>query len=102
VQNRVGYALHEVQEGGEPLAAKALRGFGGRAFLELADDFDNNTYRAVYTVRFAGVVYVLQAFQKKAKKGIATPLQDIELIKSRLREAELHYRACTENGGHKS
>lgn len=102
VQNRIGYALHEVQGGGEPLVAKALKGFGGRAVLELVDDFDSNTYRAVYTVRFAGAVYVLHAFQKKAKKGIATPLQDIELIKSRLREAELHYRARSENGGHKS
>jgi phage-related protein len=101
VQNRIGYALNEVQEGGEPTAAKALKGFGGRAVLELVDDFESNTYRAVYTVRFAGVVYVLHAFQKKAKKGIATPLQDIELVKSRLRDAELHYRERFENGGHK-
>jgi phage-related protein len=77
VQNRLGYALYKVQEGDEPTAAKALKGFGGRAVLELVDDFDSNTYRAVYTVRFAGVVYVLHAFQKKAKKGIATPLQEI-------------------------
>ena len=61
-------------------------------FLELIDDFDGDTYRAVYTVRFAGVVYVLHAFQKKAKKGVATPRQDIDLIKSRLRDAELHFR----------
>jgi phage-related protein len=101
VQNRLGYALYVVQEGDEPPAAKALKGFGGRAVLELVDDFDSNTYRAVYTVRFAGVVYVLHAFQKKAKKGIATPLQDIELVKSRLRDAELHYRARHENEGRK-
>jgi phage-related protein len=101
VQNRIGYALHEVQEGGEPVAAKALKGFGGRAVLELVDDFDSNTYRAVYTVRFAGVVYVLHAFQKKAKKGIATPAQDIELVKSRLHDAELHYRESVEDGGRK-
>jgi phage-related protein len=101
VQNRFGYALHRVQEGDEPPAAKALKGFGGRTVLELVDDFDGNTYRAVYTVRFAGVVYVLHAFQKKAKKGIATPLQDIELVKSRLRDAELHYRGSIENGGRK-
>jgi phage-related protein len=92
VKNRVGFALDEVQKGGEPAAAKALRGFGGRTVLELVDDFDSDTYRAVYTVRFAGAVYVLHAFQKKAKKGIATPQQDIELVKSRLRDAELHYR----------
>jgi phage-related protein len=100
VQNRLGYALHEVQKGEEPVAAKALKGFGGRTVLELIDDFDGNTYRAVYTVRFAGVVYVLHAFQKKAKKGIATPLQDIELIRSRLRDAELHYREGAANEGH--
>jgi phage-related protein len=99
VQNRLGYALYKVQEGDEPTAAKALKGFGGRAVLELVDDFDSNTYRAVYTVRFAGVVYVLHAFQRKAKKGIATPLQEIELVKSRLRDAELHYRESTENEG---
>ena len=66
--------------------------------LELVEDFDSDTYRAVYTVRFAGVVYVLHAFQKKAKKGIATPQQDIELIKSRLRDVELHFRARIEKG----
>src|SRR5712671_6785635 len=73
VQSRMGYALYEVQIGDEPLAAKALKGFGGRAVLELIDNFDGDTYRAVYTVRFAGMVYVLHAFQKKATKGSATP-----------------------------
>jgi phage-related protein len=102
VKNRIGFALNEVQDGGEPIAAKALRGFGGRAVLELVDDFDSNTYRAVYTVRFAGIVYVLHAFQKKAKTGIATPRQDIQLIKSRLRDAELHYRARAEKGERQS
>jgi phage-related protein len=101
VQNRVGYALHQVQQGDEPIAAKAMKGFGGRTVLELIDDFDSDTYRAVYTVRFAGVVYVLHAFQKKAKKGIATPLRDIDLIKSRLRDAELHYRTRLARGGQK-
>jgi phage-related protein len=102
VQNRMGFALNQVQQGDEPSAAKALKGFGGRTVLELIDDFDSDTYRAVYTVRFAGLVYVLHAFQKKAKKGIATPKQDIDLIKSRLRDAELHYRARADNEGHKS
>jgi phage-related protein len=101
VQNRVGYALNQVQEGDEPLAAKALKGFGGRAVLELVDDFDGDTYRAVYTVRFAGMVCVLHAFQKKAKRGSTTPKHEIELIKSRLRDAEMHYRARTKKGGHK-
>ena len=93
VQNRVGYALGQVQDGDEPNSAKALKGFGGRSVLELVDDFDTDTYRAVYTVRFAGVLYVLHAFQKKSKKGAATPQHEIDLIKSRLRDAEAHYRA---------
>ena len=101
VKNRLDYALFEAQEGEEPPSANALKGFGGRSILELVDDFDGNTYRAVYTVRFAGVVYVLHAFQKKAKKGIATPLQEIELVRSRLRDAQLHYRESTENEGRK-
>ena len=50
-----------------PAAAKALRGFGGRAVLELIDDFDGDAFRAVYTIRFAETVYVLHAFQKKSK-----------------------------------
>jgi phage-related protein len=65
----MGFALNQVQQGDEPIAAKALKGFGGRTVLELIDDFDGDTYRAAYTVRFAGVVYVLHAFQKKAIKG---------------------------------
>jgi phage-related protein len=93
VQNRIGYALGQVQDGDEPNSAKALKGFGGRSVLELIDDFDSDTYRAVYTVRFAEVVYVLHAFQKKSNKGIATPQHDIELIRSRLRDAEAHFRA---------
>ena len=97
----MGFALSQVQDGDEPIAAKALKGFGGRTVLELVDDFDSDTYRTVYTVRFAGLVYVLHAFQKKAKSGIATPQRDIELIKSRLRDAELHYRALAERGGRK-
>lgn len=91
VQNRIGYALGQVQDGDEPNSAKALKGFGGRSVLELIDDFDSDTYRAVYTVRFAEVVYVLHAFQKKSNKGIATPQHDIDLIKSRLRDAEAHF-----------
>lgn len=102
VQNRVGYALSLAQNGDEPIAAKALKGFGGRSVLELVEDFDSDTYRAVYTVRFAGVVYVLHAFQKKAKKGVTTPQHDIELIKSRLRDAQIHHqkRGGTKDDSH--
>ena len=60
--------------------------------LEIVDDYDGDTYRAVYTVKFTGVVYVLHAFQKKSKKGRATPQHEVALIKSRLRRPEEHYR----------
>lgn len=59
--------------------------------LEVVEDFDRATYRAVYTVKLAGVVYVLHAFQKKSKQGIATPKQDVELIETRLKRAKEHY-----------
>ncbi len=93
VQGSIGHALHQAQCGEEPDAAKALKGFGGRGILEIVEDHDGNTYRAVYTVRFAGLIYVLHAFQKKSKKGIATPKQTLDLIKSRLRSAEEDFRA---------
>lgn len=101
MQKSVGADLLEVQRGGEPASSKALKGFGGRSVLEIVDDFRSDTYRTVYTVRFADVVYVLHAFQKKSKKGIATPQRDIELIASRLRDAEQHYKTHTGKGGRK-
>jgi phage-related protein len=101
VRGEIGHALYEAQCGREPTAAKALKGFGGRGVLEVVEDFDGNTYRAVYTVRFAGLVYVLRAFQKKSKSGIATPKAEIELIKARLRAAEADYRARVRTGGHR-
>ena len=60
--------------------------------LEVVNDEDGDTYRAVYTVRFAGVIYLPHAFQKKSKKGIETPKREIEIIKTRLKVAEAHYR----------
>jgi phage-related protein len=102
VRGSIGHALHQAQCGDEPDSAKALKGFGGRGVLEIVEDFDGNTYRAAYTVRFAGVIYVLHAFQKKSKKGIATPKQTIELIKSRLRTAEENYRLLRMQGEWKS
>jgi phage-related protein len=100
-RRNIGHALHTVQSGGEPLSAKALKGFSGRTVLEIVDDFDGDTFRCVYAVRFAGVVYVLHSFQKKSKKGIATPKREIELIKSRLRDAEELHRARIERGDRK-
>jgi phage-related protein len=93
VLGSIGHALHQAQCGDEPVSAKALKRFGGRGVLEIIEDLEGNTYRAIYTVRFAGVVYVLHAFLKKSKKGIATPKHTIDLIKSRLRDAEQDCRA---------
>ena len=73
-------------------AAKPLRGFGGAGVMEIVDRYDTNTYRAVYTVQFAEVIYVLHAFQKKSRRGIATPQKDIDLIRRRLAEAQRLYR----------
>jgi phage-related protein len=93
VQDVIGRALLLVQRGGKPHNAKPLQGFGGGSVLEIADDFDGDTYRAVYTVRFAEAIYVLHAFQKKSKHGIATPRGELDLIRRRLRNAEqLHDR----------
>jgi phage-related protein len=69
-----------------------LRGFGGAGVLEIVDDFDGDTYRAVYTVRFAGAVYVLHAFQKKSTRGIATPKPELDLIEQRLERAKEDYQ----------
>ncbi len=88
VRRTFGVALYAVQLGEMPPEAKPLRGFGGAGVLELIDDHDGNTYRAVYTVRFARKVYVLHAFQKKSTRGVATPKREIELIRDRLKRAE--------------
>jgi phage-related protein len=87
----MGYALYLAQTGGKHPDAKPLRGFGGAGVLEVVDDFDGDTYRAVYTVRFAEAVYVLHAFQKKSARGIETSRHDLRLIERRLREAEEDY-----------
>ena len=88
VQDHMGYALYVAQRGGKHRDAKTLSGFGGAGVVEVAKDFRGDTFRAVYTVRYAGAVYVLHAFQKKSKTGRETPRRDIELVKQRLREAE--------------
>jgi len=88
---RIGGALWEAQLGRKAGWAKPLKGFGGAGVLEVVDDNDGDTYRAVYTVRFAGVVYVLHAFQKKSKRGITTPKHEIALIEQRLKRAREDY-----------
>ncbi|MEX2470915.1 MAG: type II toxin-antitoxin system RelE/ParE family toxin [Gemmatimonadota bacterium] len=92
VQHAIGVALMMAQAGDKAPSAKPLKGFKGAGVLEVVDDHDGDTYRAVYTVRFAGVVYLLHAFQKKSKRGISTPKHVIELIRDRLKTAEQDYR----------
>ena len=91
VRSEIGQSLFEAQLGDHPRNAKPLKGVSG--VLEICDDFDGDTYRAVYTIRFDGVLYVLHAFQKKSTRGIATPQRHIDLIKLRLRDAEAIHKA---------
>jgi len=98
VKQDIGYALFEAQRGQKPEAAKPLKGFGGAGVLEIIERFDGDTYRAVYTVQFREVVYVLHCFRKKSQSGIKTPQQDIELIRRRLRAAEEDYKATYKRG----
>ncbi len=91
VRRRVGGALWDAQLGLKAPYAKPLKGFGGAGVLEIVDDFDGDTFRAVYTVRFAGIVYVLHAFQKKSRRGIATPKAELDLIRRRLKRAREDY-----------
>ena len=93
VKQDIGYALFEAQKGQKSEAAKPLKGFGGAGVLEIIERFDGDTYRAVYTVKFREVVYVLHCFQKKSKSGIKTSQQDINLIAQRLKAAEEDYNA---------
>jgi len=92
VQRHVGQALYAAQCGDEYPSVKALKGLGGRAVLEVVAPHEGDTFRAVYTVRFPGAVYVLHAFKKKSKKGASTPQREIELVKQRLAAAERDYR----------
>jgi len=82
----------DAQVGRKAPFAKPLKGFGSAGVLEVVDDFDGDTYRAVYTVIFAEAVYVLHAFEKKSRKGVATPRSEIELIKQRLERARQDYQ----------
>jgi phage-related protein len=92
VRADIGRALYAAQMGDTDPAAKPLKGFGGTRVMEIVDRHDTNTYRAVYTAQFAGIIYVLHAFQKKSKRGIATPQKDIELIRRRLADAGRLYK----------
>jgi phage-related protein len=87
-KSEMGYALFVAQCGGRHRKAKALSGFGGAGVVEIVVYHRGDAFRTVYAVRFASAIYVLHAFQKKSKKGVATPQADIRVIEQRLREAE--------------
>jgi phage-related protein len=91
VRRTFGIALWAVQIGETPAIAKPLKGFGGAGVLELMEDNEPGTYRAVHTVRYQTAIYVLHVFQKKSKRGAATPKRELDLIGDRLkRAAQLH------------
>ena len=90
VQRSVGFALNAAQYGGKHPAAKPWKG-EGRGILEVVKDYDGDTYRAIYTVRFAQAVYVLHVFQKKSPRGIETRQSDVVLVRERLRVAQRDY-----------
>ena len=85
VQDEIGYVLGEVQQGRSHRHTKPLKGFSG--VHEIVSNYRTDTYRAVYALKLGEAIYVLHAFQKKSKKGIATPPKDIDIIKQRLKTA---------------
>ncbi|GAA0537931.1 phage-related protein [Rhizomicrobium palustre] len=92
VISEMGNALGVAQFGGLHPSAKPWKGQGSGVF-EVVEDFDGDTYRAVYTVRFREVIYVLHAFQKKSPKGIKTARGDVEMVARRLKIAQEDYEA---------
>ena len=91
VKDVFGFALHLAQWGDKHPDAKPLKGFKGASVMEIVEDYDGDTYRAVYTVRYAKAVFVLHGFQKKSKRGIKTPKPDLDLIRRRLKLAQDWY-----------
>lgn len=88
VRKFFGHALDFAQHGEQHNAAKVFKGFGGAGVLEVVEDDQGGTYRAVYTVKFREAVFVLHVFQKKSKSGIATPKPELDIIRERLKVAE--------------
>lgn len=88
VRGEVGHALYLAQCGGKHRKAEPLKGHRGASMLEIIENHDGNTYRAVYTVLYPEAVYVLHAFQKKSKQGIKTPQRELELVESRFKQLQ--------------
>jgi len=98
VRRDIGQALYAAQRGVTYASVKALKGFGGASVLEIVAPYSSDTYRAVYTVQFRHAIYVLHAFQKKAKRGAETPQRVMDLIRRRLAEAERDYEGRQDDG----
>jgi phage-related protein len=92
VRRNIGQALYTAQHGGTDPAAKPLKGFSGTKVMEIVERDRGGAYRAVYTAQLGDAIYVLHVFQKKSKRGIATPKQEIDLIRRRLAEAQRDFR----------
>lgn len=93
VRRDLGYALDAAQLGEMDPSAKPLKGFRGASVVEIRTSYQTDAFRAVYTVQFGEAIYVLHAFQKKSKRGIAMPKREIEMITARLKQAEEIHRA---------
>lgn len=93
VRKSVGYALYLAQIGEKSPRAKPLAGFGGAGVLEIVDSFDGDSFRAVYTLKFEGRVYALHVFQKKSRRGIATPQQEMNVVRARFARAQAEHEA---------
>ena len=94
VRDAVGQALFEAQRGGRHSSVKPLSGYGDASVLEVVVDHVGDTFRAVYTVRWPGRVYVLHVFQKKSKSGIKTPKAEMNRIDDRLKRLREHHAAA--------
>ena len=99
VKDVFGHAIDLAQAGSKHQDAKVMTGFGSAGVLEVVEDHRSDTYRAVYTVKFAGWVYVLHCFQKKSKTGIKTPNEDMDLIHTRLKAAKLDFETWQSKQG---
>lgn len=92
VRRVLGYALYELQRGKHPRNMKQLKG-DLRGLIELRDDFDGDTYRAICTVQLGSAVYVLHVFQRKSTHGIGIPKRELAVIRARWQRAKQHHAA---------
>lgn len=92
VRNAMGYALFLAQDGKKHPNAKILSGMGNAKIIEIKQNDQSGTYRLIYTLEIEEHVFVLHAFQKKSKSGIATPKKEIDIIKNRLKEVKAIYQ----------